>query len=203
MALTATAAALGAAYLAVRGHEKTEEQKKKELEGLHTWFRDATLRTEEFNRSGPQGPVAWILNRGHVVPEDAIQGGEEHGHPLYIARAYTDGGVMIGKASPHLKKGAVIGYKHSEINVETYEILIGDMDRLKWVEASGKLNVDALGYRPVEGGYEPDLTPLYVVQAHHHFGTYVGKASSVLDGAFVPHDGSEKKVKDYRVLCYA
>ncbi|EPQ57168.1 hypothetical protein GLOTRDRAFT_110454 [Gloeophyllum trabeum ATCC 11539] len=198
-----TLAALGAAYLAYHGHGKSEEQKKADLEGLHKWFLAAQARTEEFYRDGPRGPVAWVVNQGHVMPEDAIQGGEEHGKPVYIARAYCDGGVMVGKASPHTKKGAVIGYKHNEINVETYEILVGDMDQLIWVETSGRLNIDSLEHKPVEGGYEPDLTPIYIAQAHHHMGTHPGKASSVLDGAFIPHDGSEKKVKDYRVLCYA
>ncbi|EPQ57167.1 hypothetical protein GLOTRDRAFT_58343 [Gloeophyllum trabeum ATCC 11539] len=196
-------AALGAGYFAYKEHEKSEEEKKAQVWAFQNWLHDAQARTEEYHRNGPRGPATWILNHGRNIPQNAIAGGEEHGEPLYIARAYYEGGIMVGKASARLKKGAAIGFKHDEIDVETFEILIGDMRGLRWVDTSGHLDVQSLGATPVEGGRESDGSPIYIAQAPHHGGIHPGKASAVLDGAYIPYDGTEKKVKEYRVLCYA
>ncbi|RDB25307.1 hypothetical protein Hypma_008057 [Hypsizygus marmoreus] len=166
--------------------------------GAWGWLNDARTRTEHFNRNGPSGPATWVLTQGRNIPQGAI----EVSDGLYICRAYHEGGRQIGKASPRLKKGAAIGYKHDEIDVETYEILLGDMSGLRWVPARGKVNVSSLGHRPVEGGNEDDGSPLYVVQALYKGTVYPGKASEKLDGAYIPYDGTEKNVKEYRVLCY-
>lgn len=56
------------------------------------------------------------------------------------------------------------------------------MRGLRWVPASGRLNVNSLGYRPVEGGRENDGTPLYIAQAPHKGVVHPGKASEKLDG---------------------
>jgi hypothetical protein len=58
------------------------------------------------------------------------------------------------------------------------------MHGLRWVDASGCLNVDVLGYRPVEGGHEADGTSLYIVKASYEDAVYPGKASEKLDGLF-------------------
>ncbi|KAJ7190168.1 hypothetical protein GGX14DRAFT_382491, partial [Mycena pura] len=66
------------------------------------------------------------------------------------------------------KKGAVVGYKHEEIHLGIYEILVGDMKGLRWVDANGYLNLNVAslgGYRPVEGGRESDGMPLYIAEA--------------------------------------
>lgn len=34
-----------------------------------------------------------ILTHGQNIPEGAIVGGEHHGRPIYIARAYYEGGI--------------------------------------------------------------------------------------------------------------
>jgi len=122
---------------------------------------------------------------------------------LYICRAFKDGGVQIGKASNVFKEGAVIGYGNEEHQLGQYEILVGDMRGLKWVQTGNTLNVQSLYATPVEGGYENDGTPLYVARAYHNGAKHPGKASTKLDGAFIPYGGKEKKVKEYEILCYA
>lgn len=67
---------------------------------------------------------------------------------------------------------------------DTYEILLGDMNALRWVRTSGKLNVASLGYRPIEGGVDSDGTILYVVRAEHNGCFHPGKASERLKGQY-------------------
>jgi hypothetical protein len=111
---------------------------------------------------------------------------------------------MIGKACTVFKKGAVIGYKKEEIHLDKYEILVGDSRAVKWVPCSGQLNLQALRATPVEGGREPDGSPQYIAQAPYHDAVHPGKAAeSFGDGCFIPYDDTEKKVKEYAVLCYA
>ncbi|KAF5325651.1 hypothetical protein D9611_000126 [Ephemerocybe angulata] len=196
--IAAGAALLGAAGIAVLKHRDHKEYEAEE----DNWLAVAERRTEEFWRSGPKGPTTWVLNRGKRIPEGAIVVGKEHDWTLYICRAYHKGTITPGKASDVFEKGAVIGYAHDEIHKGTYEILLGDMSALRWVPASGKLNVDSLGHRPVEGGKDEDGSELYVARAHHKGCFHPGKASAKLKGAFIPYDGGEKEISDYEVLCY-
>ncbi|KAK0455390.1 carbohydrate-binding module family 12 protein [Desarmillaria tabescens] len=192
--LVAGAALLGAGYLAFKGHKKSEEEKKAQTWALQNWLQDAQARTEQYRHNGPRGPAEWILNQGKNIPHNAIVVGREHDWTLYICRAFYEGGIQIGKASDVFKKGAVIGYDDEEIHLDTYEILVGDMRGLRWVDASGRLDVAALGARPVEGGRESDGTPLYIAEAPHKGAVHPGKASSKLDGAVIPYDNHEKTV---------
>ncbi|KAG7446459.1 carbohydrate-binding module family 12 protein [Guyanagaster necrorhizus] len=192
--LVAGAALLGAGYFAFKEHKKSEEEKKAQTWALQNWLQDAQTRTEQYRHNGPRGPAEWILNQGKNIPHNAIVVGKEHDWTLYICRAFYDGGIQIGKASDVFKKGAVIGYDNEEIHLDTYEILIGDMRGLRWVDASGRLNVASLGASPVEGGHESDGTPLYIAEAPHKGAVHPGKASAKLDGAVIPYDNHEKTV---------
>ncbi|KAL4253454.1 hypothetical protein ABKN59_002091 [Abortiporus biennis] len=201
--LVAGLAAIGAGYFAYKHHEKSEEEKKAQVWGLQTWLKDAQARTEDFHRNGPRGPATWVLAHGTNIPQGAFPGGEENGEPVYISRAFYEGGLTVGKASSRLKKGAVIGFAHDEIDFDTYEVLLADPRGVRWVSTHGKLNLAELGARPVEGGREPNGTPLFIAQAHHNNSILPGKCSEKLKAAFIPYKGTEKEVSDYRVLCYA
>ncbi|KAA1475143.1 carbohydrate-binding module family 12 protein [Dentipellis sp. KUC8613] len=202
--LLAGAALIGAGYYAFHEHGKSEENKKALTWQLQNWLRDAQDRTNRFKRDGPQGPTTWVLNEGKSIPPGALVGGHENGQPLYIARAFHEGGIQVGKASSRFGKGAVIGFKHKEIEVGTYEILLGDPRAVRWIDAHGKFRPGNLqGLRPVEGGREDDGSLLFIAQAEHHGGLHPGKCSERLDGAYITYGGDEKEEKRYRVLCYA
>ena len=51
---------------------------------------------------------------------------------------------------------------------------------MHWVEASGRLDLNALGARPVEGGRESDGTLLFIAQGHVNNGVHPGKISEKL-----------------------
>jgi hypothetical protein len=59
------------------------------------------------------------------------------------------------------------------------------MRALRWVNASGRLNVSSLGANPVEGGREGDGSPLFVARAEHKNCYHPGKASEKLKGLFL------------------
>lgn len=69
-----------------------------------------------------------------------------------------------------------------DVQLDRYEILLGDMRGLRWVSTANKINVNYLGATPVEGGYENDQTPLYVVKAEHKGAWHPGKASIKING---------------------
>lgn len=82
------------------------------------------------------------------------------------------------------------------LQVDKYEILVGNSRAIRWMSCSGQINLASLGARPVEGGREPDGTPIYIAQAPYHGAVHPGKASEIYgDGCFIPYDDTEKKVK--------
>lgn len=63
-----------------------------------------------------------------------------------------------------------------------YEVLVGDQRALRWVQSQGRLSIQNLGARPVEGGREKDGTPLFIASAQHGPNVIPGKVSERLDG---------------------
>ncbi|KAF8964773.1 hypothetical protein BDZ97DRAFT_1814411 [Flammula alnicola] len=200
--LAAGAALLAGGLFAYKKHEEHKEGAHVEGWARTNWIQDAKQRKERFLTQGTNEPAVWVLTSGKTIPKGAILVGREHSWNLYICRAFHDGGIQLGKASEAFKNGGVLGYKNDEVFVDEYEVLVGDMNRLRWVPTSGRLNVANLGYRPVEGGRENDGTRLYIAEAPHKDAVHPGKASEKLDGAFIAYDGKEKNVREYRVLCY-
>jgi hypothetical protein len=202
--LLAGAALIGAGFVAYQHHQKSEEDKKATTWALQNWLHDAQRRTDQINSSGPPGPVYWVLNQGKTIPRGAIEGGNDSGHTLFIARAFQDGGIQPGKASDWFQKGAVIGYAKHEIQLETYEILVGNLNAVYWIDGSGTFDAESFKsqYKPVEGGHENNRA-LYIAQAPYNGGVHPGKIGDGYNGALIPYNGTEKEVERYRVLCYA
>ncbi|KAI0093201.1 carbohydrate-binding module family 12 protein [Irpex rosettiformis] len=196
------AALLGGGLFAYNHHKKGEEEKKAQAWGLQNWLKDAQSRTQDFHQHGPRGPVTWVLVQGNNFPANPYPGGEEDGRTLYIARAFHEGSIQVGKTAGHWTNGAVIGYAHKEIAVPTFEVLLADPRAVQWVDAKGHFKPQDLNVRPVEAGREADGTPIYIAQAHLNNGVHPGKASPHLDGAFITYGGTEKEVDRYRVLVY-
>jgi hypothetical protein len=198
---------LGGGFAAWKHHQKADEDKKADAWALQNWVHEAQARAEEYYKQGPQSPVTWVLTYGKNILPRAIEGGYDQGHTVFIARAYQDGGIQLGKASDRFSKGAVIGYEEKEIQLDTYEILVGDATAVKWVNVDGPFDVGSLGAIPVEGGKENNETPLFIAQAPYGntnpIDVHPGKIGEGLDGALISYNGVEVKVKEYSVLCYA
>ena len=75
-----------------------------------------------------------------------------------------------------------------DTQLDLYEILIASPEDVKWVEGSrGRLNLSALGARPVEGGYESNAEALFVAQAYHEHVWRPGKHSVGLPSESILH----------------
>jgi hypothetical protein len=194
--LVAGAAVLGGAFAAYKHHQRSSEHEKAEAWAMSNWLQEARNRTDQFNQRGPTSATTWILASGTNIPQGAIQcGKEKSGDPLYVCRAYYQGGLHLGKCGRHLGKGAVIGYDEKEIELDTYEVLLGDPSAVRWAAPGGP-------ERPVEGGREQDGTSLLIAQAFYKESTQVGKWSTQLKGACFPYGGKEKIVDRCQVLVY-
>ncbi|KAL0581837.1 hypothetical protein V5O48_000205 [Marasmius crinis-equi] len=202
--LALAAGLLGGGFALYKHHEKSEEEANAQMWALQSWARDAQARRNQYNQHGLTGPAMWIYNEGLDIPRQAITTGKEHDWMLYIARAPMEGGIQIGKASNVFKKGAVIGFDKEEIHLAQYEILVGDMNGLRWVSHSGRFDVrNFQGGRPVEGGRDRDGSPIFVAKAPHKGAEHPGKVGEHIDGCRIPYDGKEKDIDQYDVLCYA
>ncbi|KAI8820723.1 uncharacterized protein EV422DRAFT_529892 [Fimicolochytrium jonesii] len=205
--LLGTAAAIGVGAFAFDKYQDSKENKAEQEWGAQNWEQDAHRRQGEYleavkaNKTLP--PVQWVLTEGNSIPQGAIPGGKDvDGTTLYIARAFHNGGVHIGKASSKLKDGAHISYSGKEIAVQKYEILLGFENAVRWIDGEGRLN--KRDYKMVEGGRESDGTPIYIGQAHLHGAVTPGKVGeSIENGCSVAFDDDEKFEKHYRFLTYA
>jgi hypothetical protein len=196
--LAAGAALLAGGLFAYNKHKEDHQEAKAGQWSHDNWLQEAQ------NRPRSNGPVTWVLTQKQDIPNGAILVGKEKSWNLYICRSFYDGGLQLGKASEAFKHGGVLGYKNKEVFVNDYEVLVGDMNQLRWVSYSGQLNVENLGYTPVETGCRSaNGKPLYIAEAPYNDAVHPGKTSEDFkEGAFIPYDGTEKHVREYRVLCY-
>jgi len=168
------------------------------------WLHYAWERSDEFSRNGPSAPTTWVFASGHNIPQsDAIKGGEEAGNALYIARAYVEDGLYVGKAGNHLSKGAEIGRQHKSHALHEYEVLLGDPRAVRWVETNGVPNPHNFGARHVDAGVDGYGNQISVVQVDHNGGVHPARANSGASGAYLAYGDKELAFQEYRVLCYA
>ncbi|KAJ3118848.1 hypothetical protein HDU96_007590 [Phlyctochytrium bullatum] len=188
------------------------------------WLNQATIESQSDMNAGRQ--VFWMTTEGSFIPPNAIQlGTDGDGSPLYAARSYHDGGVVVGKANNRMGfnfgyvsgvflllppsyalvtsflPGTVQGGKEHNIGKHKYQVLCGNPSAIHWLEFNGPA-VDFKGRQPITGGQENDGRLLYVAVAFVNNGTQVGKAAGhFTNGANVPYGGKEVAVSSYRVAC--
>lgn len=167
------------------------------------WLQNARRHTDEFNRNGPRAPTTWVLVSGGDIPPEAIEAGREGDNVLYIARAYIEDGLYVGKAGKHLGQGAEIGRQHKCYALHEYEILIGDTRGVRWVETRGAPNPSNFGARHVDAGVDGYGCKLFITQVSHNGGIHPARASSGGSGAYLAYGDKEFAFQEYRVLCYA
>jgi len=183
--------------------QNSSTSKSNSLSGRDRWLQDARQHTDEFNRNGPRAPATWVLANGHGIPGGAIEAGKEGDNTLYVARAYVEDGLYVGKAGKHLKRGAEIGRQHESHDLDEYEILIADPRAVRWVEAHGTPNPHNFGARYIDAGVDVHGHQIFIAQVTHNGGIHPAGANSGASGAYLAYGGHELAFQEYRVLCYA
>ncbi|KDQ21375.1 carbohydrate-binding module family 12 protein [Botryobasidium botryosum FD-172 SS1] len=201
----------GVNYRIIQPHQSQDDWAPPNVPAL--WGRmqyqgNPDFQPEEYQGDTQSAPQiqrpTWVGVYGTDIPDNAIEGGRDSdGSILYIARAVHEGGIHPGKAGRHLRIGAVIGYGGGEIEVDQYEVLVGDQNSVRWNNESGEINFQALSGELVEGGREANGDILYIAQASYENALHPGKTNAGFGGAVVSYAGEEHIVHNYGVLVYA
>lgn len=182
--------------------------------GREGWLESARKRTEYYSSSLGLRPLfQWRLHtpQSGPLPATALPiGYEGDGAPLFAARAWHEGGLHLGKAGPHLFRGAAISYAGAEITMDTYEVLCGPSREdggggtlLKWMMFRHGETCGVNGWQPVEGGREKNGEALFISKGDWERGQHPGKCRVGDDHAHVPWGGGEVWVRPFQVLAYA
>ncbi|KAG1740160.1 uncharacterized protein EDB91DRAFT_1248481 [Suillus paluster] len=100
-----------------------------------SWLEEARESTANFKRNGSPVPLVWVLVEDKTIPPNAVPFGEDrNGHTFFIARAYLEGGLHLGKVGHHTS-GALISFVGKEHLIEKYEVLVC-ASQLRWGLAS-------------------------------------------------------------------
>ncbi|KAG1720398.1 hypothetical protein EDB19DRAFT_2029883 [Suillus lakei] len=100
-----------------------------------SWLEEARESTANFKKNGSPVPLVWVLIEDKTVPPNAVPFGEDrNGQTFFIARAYLEGGLHLGKVGYHTS-GALISYVGKEHLIEKYEVLVC-ASQLRWGLAS-------------------------------------------------------------------
>ncbi|MHC1688545.1 MAG: DUF3421 domain-containing protein [Methanothrix sp.] len=141
-------------------------------------------------------PVQWVSASYGGIPYGAVVcGHESDGTPLYLARAYYNGGLHPGKVRSEFGS-ANIAYGDDEVKVNPYDVYCGGG---MWVSASG----GAVPAGAVICGYDTNGEPLYAARAYYAGGLQIGKVRPAFAGADITYGGYEYTVNSYEVLCCA
>jgi hypothetical protein len=138
---------------------------------------------------GPSGGgFTWVPAVNGAIPQGAVAGGNEGGHPLFICHATSGMGLHPGKV---VGANCNIGYGGLEATVPQYEVLVGPPGH--WISASG----GSVPPGAVSGGYENGHL-LFICRTHYGSGVHPGKV--VGTNCNIGYGGKEIAVAQYEVL---
>ncbi|KAJ3268655.1 DNA damage-binding protein 1a, partial [Terramyces sp. JEL0728] len=107
----------------------------------------------------------------------------------YLARTFYNGGDHPGKTSGN---GCSFGWGQKEIFTNDYEILCGDMEKLKWIPVVGRLKPGKFDFNPVSAGYEKHpQNEIFIIRAQRDGRWIPGKAGFGLPAGFIGYNGLE------------
>lgn len=139
-----------------------------------------------------QGSAVWVAATGGELPENALEGGNDNGEPLYVARSHHEGALIPGK---FCKSHGVcyVAWGGGEHGKEEYEILVGNGD---WVQTSGS----EIPPNAFPGGESEDGEPLFIGRVPHEGTLTVGKVHPSHGSCYIAYAGQELAFTDYEVL---
>jgi hypothetical protein len=132
--------------------------------------------------------LAWITAHNGAIPADAVGGGNENGHVLFVCHARHNGGVHPGKV---VGNNCNFGYGGVEVAEPDYQVLVGHGAR--FVPTSP--GVLPAGAYP---GGDEDGHPLFICHGPYSGGLHIGKV--VGTNCNIGWGGREVLLPSYEVL---
>jgi len=156
--------------------------------------------------------IKWVNYKRGTSVEGKIEGGNEYGATIFVARMKLNGGAHPGKyvvnsGSRRVDSGYT-GSSGREAKFRVFQIATGDERNFKWVAQTGpfnKSNVLVNGGIPVKAGFENngyDLSLFYIARAAvSKVGILCGKVREG-SAASIPFGTKEHIFTEYEVLVY-
>ncbi|KAI9206102.1 uncharacterized protein BJ171DRAFT_498687 [Polychytrium aggregatum] len=181
-------------------HSRTHDR----VAGFDDWLAETREYGRDYEAMLQQGqsPVFyWVATSSRAIPPSAIPVGRTaDGRPLYCGRTFHETGVHLGWVTADAPEGLHYSYAEREFFETEFEVLVGDLSRLLWIEQSGAAKIPIQQFQ-IEGGSEANGTAQYVAIAEHAGGVYAGKAiAGDSKGCLIGFDTKEVAVAKYRVL---
>ena len=129
------------------------------------------------------------------LPSNAVVGGQENGHRLYVCRASYNGGIHPGKV---VAGNCNIGFGGQEVVLQQFQVLVTDPHPHAFPEW-GPPKDDMAG--AVVGGRESSGSPLWVCRAAYNGGIQPGKVVGA--NCNIPYGHQEIHVPQFEVLYWA
>jgi len=176
--------------------------------------------------------VEWVQCQGVNFPmgRKMVEGGQCNG-PLYVARAWFNGALCVGKAGPQLASGMSLSYAGREDNMMSYEILCyrNGMGMNNGMNNGVMNNSMGMGMQMMNGGMgmmnnmmmvqwqpcmngmvppnalvcgeDPACGPLYAGRGMIGGNMHCGKISPRHGGCYIGYGGKEEMLTQCEVLC--
>lgn len=142
---------------------------------------------------GSAANVCWVAGDSGSVPPSALQGGDDNGEPMFIARASFQGCMIPGKLVPS-HGVCYVPWGGAENAVNQYEVLCDCSGT--WMRAAGG-NIPP---HAVAGGQTEDGEPLFVGRVAHEGSVTVGKVQPSHGCCYIAYGGQELSFPDYEIL---
>jgi hypothetical protein len=135
----------------------------------------------------------WVeSSSGAPLPTNAVAGGEENGHPLYVCRGSYNGGIHPGKI---VAGNCNIGFGGQEIVLQQYRVLVTENHPHAFPEWGRPKDDLADAF---VGGQESSGAPLSLCRAAYNGGIHPGKV--VGDNCNIPYAHREMHIDQFEVL---
>ncbi|KIO16603.1 hypothetical protein M407DRAFT_12735 [Tulasnella calospora MUT 4182] len=155
----------------------------------------------------PSIPCWLLVENGDNLPQNALRTGWDKSNPLYSARVWHGGGLLLGKCARHFN-GAHLPFSGKTVTgMKPFEVLVGNPLDFQWISIPDKAS-DGRGirHRPfwgVDAGFAETHRASLVHRFRHDLCWVPGKAHTGQTVGFVSYGQQEVERVTIIVLAWA
>lgn len=142
---------------------------------------------------GSSANVCWVGADSGSVPSGGMQGGDDNGEPMFVARASFEGALIPGKLVPS-HGVCYVPWGGGEHGVTNYEVLCECNGN--WVKCAG----GSIPPNAVPGGQTEEGEPLYIGRVAHEGSVTTGKVQPSHGVCYIAYGGQELSFPDYEIF---